>query len=55
MDVSDNVSGSIIGPRVGISLCFAISGLIFFILLLDSHYKCIKTTMINTVEAAMKD
>ena len=31
-----------IGPRVGLSICFALSGLLFFMLLLDSHYKAIK-------------
>lgn len=36
-----------LGPRVGLSICFALSGFIFFILILDSHYKSIATEVIN--------
>ena len=35
------------GPRVGLSICFAISGILFFVLLLDSHYKTISKEVIN--------
>lgn len=37
----------IIGPRIGLSVCYFISGILFFVLLLDSHYKMIKTDIIN--------
>lgn len=37
----------IFGPRVGLSICFAISGILFFILLLDSHYKSISKEVIQ--------
>lgn len=29
----------LINSRIGLSICFAVSGFIFFLLLLDSHYK----------------
>ena len=37
----------IIGPRIGLSLCYFISGVLFFSLLLDSHYKMVKSDVIN--------
>lgn len=38
----------IIGPRIGLSICFGISGIIFFMLLLDNHYKCIKKEILKS-------
>lgn len=35
------------GPRIGLSICFAISGILFFVLLLDSHYKTVSKEVIQ--------
>lgn len=37
-------------PRIGLSICFGISGFIFFLLLLDSHYRCINGKVIEKIQ-----
>ena len=39
--------------RISLSFCFFISGVLFFLLLIDSHYKSITNEILQTAKAAM--